>query len=135
MDDLITESTQGRINGTQSGAEEKGKVFTERWAVRTKVNPDQPGQGLREIAFRKIRQQAVGATVVDVCPLLPSAVAGTPQQTTMTPDQVLGECIWGVLGRPRLVFGKPGACMRNDLRPRSPVCRSERFNLSRQLLG
>ena len=93
MDDLIAEPTQSRINGTQSGAEEEGKVFTERWAVRTKVNPDQLRQGLREIAFRQIRQQAAGAPVVDVSALLPSAVARTPQQPTMTPDQVLGECI------------------------------------------
>jgi hypothetical protein len=135
MDDLIAETTQGRINGTQSGAEEEGKVLAERGAVRTEVNPDQLGKGLREVGFRQIREQAAGSPVVDCRSAFPIGVAGDAAAAHSDPRSGF-ESASGVCAVAPVSFSASQARAWETISDRGRQSAEVNcFNLSCQLLG
>src|SRR6187200_3383544 len=72
--------------------------------------------------------------MVDVGSFLPADVARTPEQTAVTPDEAVREHVRPAVSPVRVALGKPGTGMRHDLRARTPVIGSERFDFCRQLL-
>jgi hypothetical protein len=89
MDHVLAEAAQGVVHSAQAGTKEECKIIPLGGTVGAEVQPNQSRQGLREVPFRQIRQQAARPTMVDVGSFLPAGVARAAEQPAVTPDQVV----------------------------------------------